>query len=581
MVAALALQFLLVGFLVWLSFGSTVAFKRFDAERCHGAMICRAGSEERFHVFQGAPSFTFYTMLVVLLGVCIAAGTLLKRVPGRIVVAALLVYMTVAQIVWVASLSLYNYGYNDSLSLMSIANGINGLNGMPLNPSQMGSFAADACSGPHPMDYCDVGVPSSYRYLHMYPFQSGPALWFALVFQIFGANNIWGIQLCNAVFGTLIAGCLWYLAKRLGLGNFGTAICALLVAGFLPMTFISAFVYTNMVGFGLVLAGICVVVRSLDVARAWVSALVMFAGFTLCSLGIMFKSTYVIVVLAAIIAIVLAALCNKRYWQIPWGAGLGAVGYKLSSLLPLAYVQHVSGQTYGKGMPMTSWVMLGLSQDKRYPEREGWWTGAAIQIYDKADGDYGLQQQLIKQWLVQRTQELQGNPSQAWDFFHTKLIGEWSDPTFESLYYSGLGDSTSQFTGTLARLVAISPDSLAFQYMNVFQSMLYLTAFIGVIAIIVKLVRQRHEALDAAFVFTATTLSAGFIGGFLCYLLWEAKSVYTLPFFLLLIPLAAYGTVQIARGLALAYQTVRQRFANARTSTSASASTDASASANA
>ena len=41
--------------------------------------------------------------------------------------------------------------------------------------------------------------------------------------------------------------------------------------------------------------------------------------------------------------------------------------------------------------------------------------------------------------------------------------------------------------------------------------------------------------------FARTFLAAAFLGGFLCYVFWEAKGIYTLPFYLLLFPLAAYG----------------------------------------
>ncbi len=47
--------------------------------------------------------------------------------------------------------------------------------------------------------------------------------------------------------------------------------------------------------------------------------------------------------------------------------------------------------------------------------------------------------------------------------------------------------------------------------------------------------------------FARTFLCAAFLGGFLCYLFWEAKGIYTLPFYLLLFPLAAYGMQTIMR----------------------------------
>ena len=58
--------------------------------------------------------------------------------------------------------------------------------------------------------------------------------------------------------------------------------------------------------------------------------------------------------------------------------------------------------------------------------------------------------------------------------------------------------------------------------------------------------KERSLGADSSQVFTRVLLCASFIGGFLCYLFWEAKSIYTLPFFLLLFPVAAYGIQNIA-----------------------------------
>jgi len=60
-----------------------------------------------------------------------------------------------------------------------------------------------------------------------------------------------------------------------------------------------------------------------------------------------------------------------------------------------------------------------------------------------------------------------------------------------------------------------------------------------------SLIKEKPIGVDAAQIFTRVLLCASFIGGFLCYLFWEAKSIYTLPFFLLLIPMAACGVQQM------------------------------------
>ena len=70
---------------------------------------------------------------------------------------------------------------------------------------------------------------------------------------------------------------------------------------------------------------------------------------------------------------------------------------------------------------------------------------------------------------------------------------------------------------------------------------MYLLAFIGLIALTRAVFRNRNEEGNADKVFVQVLLCASFLGGFLCYVLWEAKGIYTLPFYLLLVPMAAYG----------------------------------------
>lgn len=77
------------------------------------------------------------------------------------------------------------------------------------------------------------------------------------------------------------------------------------------------------------------------------------------------------------------------------------------------------------------------------------------------------------------------------------------------------------------------------------QSITYLFAFIGVIGFIVATARLRsttaHGHAQHVMLFSRTFFSAAFLGGVICFTFWEAKSIYTLPFFLMLLPVAAYG----------------------------------------
>ena len=112
--------------------------------------------------------------------------------------------------------------------------------------------------------------------------------------------------------------------------------------------------------------------------------------------------------------------------------------------------------------------------------------------------------------------------------------------------YSELGESANHFSGLGSFLLLGKGADVLLRFENVAQTVVYFLAIIGLIGLVHSLMKERSLGADSSQVFTRVLLCASFIGGFLCYLFWEAKSIYTLPFFLLLFPVAAYGIQNIA-----------------------------------
>lgn len=95
-----------------------------------------------------------------------------------------------------------------------------------------------------------------------------------------------------------------------------------------------------------------------------------------------------------------------------------------------------------------------------------------------------------------------------------------------------LTPQTQRFrTGSYARVLECVMDGQ--------QSVIYLGASVGGAALAVEARKKRAKALEFA-------LPCAAFMGFVVYTLWEAKGMYTLPFFLCLIPLAARGFAAIA-----------------------------------
>ena len=175
----------------------------------------------------------------------------------------------------------------------------------------------------------------------------------------------------------------------------------------------------------------------------------------------------------------------------------------------------------------------------------GWWSRFALDAFENTGNDYSLQSQISREFVQGRLSEFLHNPGNGMHFFAGKLASEWAEPTFMTSLYSELGESSKHFAGLSSFFLIGNGSDMLLRYENVAQTVTYLLAFIGLIGLLRLLIKEKFIGDDAAQVFTRVLLCASFIGSFLCYLFWEAKSIYTLPFFLLLIPMAAYGVQQM------------------------------------
>ena len=527
-VLALGLQAAIVAVLLVLSILFTVTFKRANPQL--GSIT------EQVDYHFGMPSIAFVIGTVILCALFVLLALSLSKLPRRWVFAALLVYVIALQLIWLTSLSLTTYTYPDSRSLMDAAD--------ILLKGDISQFGADYCSAGSMQKACTVrGIPSAHTYFSYYPFQSGPMLWYLLVFALFGANNILAFQTVSAVAVTALVAVLWRLSGMLGLDAKGHGAFTVLIATCVPLMMFAAFVYPNAVGFFITICGAWIIAEGFRMRKTWSSALAIVGGFLVCGIGIVFKSTYQIVVLAAILAAVFAFWHNRRIWQLFVSVISALVAFTISKL-PVALVQSWTGQNFGKGMPMLSWIALGLGHPDNMPP--GWWSRFAIEVFEGTGNNYALQSQISKEFVQGQFSEFLHNPDSGLHFFMDKLASEWAEPSFMTLLYSELGESSRHFVGLSSFLLIGNGSDILLRYENVAQTVMYLLAFIGLIGLLRSLIKEKTVGNDAAQVFVRVLLCASFIGGFLCYLLWEAKSIYTLPFFLLLIPMAAYGTQRTA-----------------------------------
>lgn len=479
-------------------------------------------------LYTGVPSILFIVGVIVLsiffYGVAYLWSTHTRIGSLGLFLAA---YTLFTSLLWLLSLNPTGnqYAYSDSNSLINAANVI--------------------VSGQKEMFFVSAsGMPSSYDYFSWYPFQTGALLWFVIIFKLFGAGNIIAVQIINSF---LLAGVVWILqtiSSQLGLSNHGQRITALLIMISVPIIMSAAFVYTNLPGLFFILLAMLAATHSCRQTTYPRMVLWTSIAFLIGAMAVMIKGTVMIFLIAFTLMLIINAIRRKLFWTIPFILIALYIAKWLSGLsVPL--VEHMVGQRFGSGLPQLSWIAIGLTQASVETSMPGWWNASAIQTYQTTLGDPQLQTEAAKNTILAALMSFAHDPVAAFQFFGTKLASEWSEPTYGTLYYSALMERRNNSLIAAHAFFGTS-NALLISMENVYQSIVYMFSAVGLGWLFYN---HRLGSRGEETNIMAPFLALIFLGGFGCFLLWEAKSIYVFPFAIMLIPVAAYGLEKTGNAL--------------------------------
>ncbi|KAB8288599.1 hypothetical protein DSM100688_0601 [Bifidobacterium ramosum] len=476
-------------------------------------------------------------MLFILLAV---SNAWIRLLPSMNLPAFIAVYVLMGSLLWVIALNATGniYIYPDSTSLIKAASAI--------VSRQYAEFAPGV-----------KGTPPAYDYFSWYPFQTGALLWFVAIFAIFGIGNIIAVQIINVV---LIAGTGWALQRigiRLGLSAFGQRIEALLLMTSLPLLMSPAFVYTNTAGLFFATISLLAAIRAGEQHTYGKALLWTLICFAVGAIAITVKGTMIILLIAFVMMLSVRAFANRLLWLIPIHIGLFLAANAFSGL-PVILIERIVQQRFGTGLPQLAWIAIGLSHNAK-TSMPGWWSAEAIQTYKSVHGDAALQKAAALSAINDSLAYFWSHPLGAARFFALKLISEWSEPTYQTLYYSSLMERRAN--GAIASHAFYgTTNGLLIGFENVYQTLVYMFSAIGMGSALhwrrrINTSGQRDQRIHDGHFAVMTMMCLIFLGGFGCFLFWEAKSIYVLSFALLLIPVAAYGMERIGRYMSVGNST--------------------------
>lgn len=395
-------------------------------------------------------------------------------------------------------------------------------------------------------------------YFSCYPFQ---ATFFWLLYGlrlVFGEFSFMAFQVLSALSTSLGVWALLSLTESLAPSVGARRVAWVLVALCLPMYWLSTFLYGNALGCGLALAFLAMQARAMGcdgrAAAAWCAGSLVPLTAALCV-----KATFVLFAIGAVLAWLVLALMRRRAWGLVGCVAVVVCAHALSGL-PFAALRAASGG-YEFGEPLTTLnhIELGLRMGAGefyvsvdggvYEYAPGGWSNHANAVWQASGENADVQNAIAVHELASDVLDFATRPAYAARFFAVKLATEWADPTYQSLYYLSMcgnasgaranpADESTLLGAACARLTNL---------LDGYQTMTFTSAF-GLVVVACRRWGRRGEPTAEDDVpagegshATLLLLAAVFFTGFGCYLLWEAKAVYVLPFAIAIVPLASAG----------------------------------------
>lgn len=382
----------------------------------------------------------------------------------------------------------------------------------------------------------------SFTYIDHYPYQAGYFIYMYMIASLFGENNYLAYRFFNILCVALIVCLISRMAEIITKNEKVGSVSAILLTTFLPFSFTSTLIYGNIPS---LLFSLISCEQAILIVKQRNKRFATRTGIMCVSLfiALWFKPNAMIFLIAIGLWLLIGSLKNKKLvYLIP--IGLLFVVYYLNGVILNYSALFFIGDIPLRGTPLCAWLAMGLQESEKAP---GWYNNYVWMVWIENSGDAASITAASAQSITESLSRFFSDPWGAIRFFGKKILTQWSEPTFQSLWNTfgasqeGKNSVFYNFYNYDSRLQMSfmygKARTLYELYCDSLQTFVYLSAVLGLIC---QLKRKN---------FSSTLLIISFLGGFLYFFLFEAKSMYVLPYFLLLFPFSAIGLIETSNYL--------------------------------
>ena len=363
-----------------------------------------------------------------------------------------------------------------------------------------------------------------YSYFNFYPFQLGYVLISEFIYSIFGTKSSMPMQVINVLSLSTayfaLARITKLIFKRKSIEFF---VIMLLAVCFQPIL-LCTFVYGNILGMSAAIWACLFLIKYFQTGKyRW-----MAPSLVLLLLATLAKYNNLIYLVAFVIVLIIHTIKMKKWQSIAFALALCVACIGSNSLVIMSYESRADVEL-AKGLSQVQYLDMGLTKSYMAP---GWYTRTGLDTYINNQLDDKAADAESWRNISTKMDNFGKNAGETFDFFSKKILSQWNEPEFESIWVSKVKTHTNPVDSGLGKAVYEgSLGQLLSLHFNLYIQIIYLLFTVG---IYVMFINKKTNISTILLPLVA-------LGGFGYHLLFEGKSQYVLTYIPLLLPVAAYA----------------------------------------
>jgi hypothetical protein len=361
-------------------------------------------------------------------------------------------------------------------------------------------------------------------YVSVHRQQLGLITFMRVLFLIAGQGNYKAFQYLTALMVFVIVYSGYRIIALLTEENIkAEAVFLALMLFCIPMYGYTPFVYGDLISTAFVMLGAWILLSAIRKFTWWKLAMLAVN----CGLMLQLRRNTLIIAVAFIL-VVLVKTINHPDWRVLLGgaiiAGMAASQLVINTIYN-PYIPEDSDE-----MPAILYVAMGT---RDYIEYEpGWYDEYNRNTFRENDYDAKSATEAARNEIGKFIDKCKESPKYALDFYTLKTNTQWNVPMYQCLSMNMYFDE--ELEGLAWEIYFNGKDVYLENFMNIYQLLIY-----GGVVLTLILMRKKWIKIENY------VLLIGVYGGFLFSLIWEAKSRYILPYFIMMIPYAAIGITEL------------------------------------